>query len=265
MFGEVAKRVRVEIEVSFADDEIRRLQVAEFAQFGIGEGGLPRPAPPLQLEVADAARVERLQLVIGNVCIFQLIWLPKQNPSNIDCDVADSDNHDFLFGEVERTIAKVGMTIVPGHELRRRKAARQIFAGDAKRAVGLRSRGINDGVVIRLQLKDREITADVHASKETERIVPGDSVEDARHVLDLLVIGSNATTDEPERRWKPVEHVDLDRAVGLLEQVISGVEPGRTRADDRDAQRTDDGLHRGCRWVGDYGIKPKRLLDVKSR
>src|SRR5690625_3345155 len=112
MFGEVAKRVRVEIEVSFADDEIRRLQVAEFAQFGIGEGGLPRPAPPQQIDAADVARAEGLQRVIGNVCLFQLLRRPAQNPSNIDCDVADSDNHDFLFGEVECTIAKVGMTIV---------------------------------------------------------------------------------------------------------------------------------------------------------
>src|SRR5690625_7085954 len=81
MFGEVAKRVRVEIEVSFADDEIRRLQVAEFAQFGIGEGGLPRPAPPQQIDAADVARAEGLQRVIGNVCLFQLLRRPAQNPS----------------------------------------------------------------------------------------------------------------------------------------------------------------------------------------
>ena len=53
-----------------------------------------------------------------------------------------------------------------------------------------------------------------------------------------VVVGGNARTHESPRRGQPVEYVDLDRQLLLLEQVAGRVEARRPRADDRDAQGT---------------------------
>ncbi len=51
------------------------------------------------------------------------------------------------------------------------------------------------------------------------------------------MVGSDAGANEPERRRQPVEHVDLDRVIGVAEQVLGSVEAGRPGADDGDAKR----------------------------
>ena len=49
-------------------------------------------------------------------------------------------------------------------------------------------------------------------------------VVDADHSLDVLVIGRHTSSDQPERRGKTVEEIDLHGVLFLLEEGSDGVE-----------------------------------------
>jgi hypothetical protein len=88
------------------------------------------------------------------------------------------------------------------------------------------------------EIRRRHVPAELDAAEETKARVRGNFVEGRGDGLDLLVIGRHAGADEAVRRGHPVEEIDLDDAVLVLQQMVGGVEAGRARADDRDPQRS---------------------------
>ena len=81
-----------------------------------------------------------------------------------------------------------------------------------------------------------EVTADLDVAEEAEAGFGRDPLERARDGLELRMVGRHAEANEPPRCRQPLEHVDLDRHVGV-EQGSGRVEARRPRADDRDPQR----------------------------
>ena len=92
-------------------------------------------------------------------------------------------------------------------------------------------------MVVRPEIGERHVLAEVDAAEEAEAGAGRDLVESIGDELDLLVVGRHAQTHQPVRRRQPVEHVDLDGHAWIAKQVVGDVEPGRSGADDRDTQR----------------------------
>ena len=59
---------------------------------------------------------------------------------------------------------------------------------------------------------------------------------DPSDVLDTLMVRRNAAPDQAEWSRKPVEHVNLDMQIRLLQQIIGCIEGGGTGANDGDAE-----------------------------
>ena len=113
--------------------------------------------------------------------------------------------------------------------------SREILARNAHPPVGLRADRVDDGVVELGEIVVRQVAADLDPAQEPEAGLGGDPLERLRDRLDLRVVGSDAEADEPPGRGQPLDHVHLDRQVGV-EQVSGGVEARRAGADDGDAQ-----------------------------
>ena len=80
-----------------------------------------------------------------------------------------------------------------------------------------------------------EVAADLDVAEEAEARLLGDPLEGARDRLELRMVGRDAEPDEPPRRRQALDHVHLDREVGV-EQRPGRVEAGRPGADDGDAK-----------------------------
>ena len=123
-------------------------------------------------------------------------------------------------------------------------AAGQVLAGDPELAVGRGAVGEDHRVVALGELVGGDVAADLDVAEEAEALAGRGLLVDADHRLDLRMVGRDAGAHQPERRRQAVEHVDLDRHVFALQQVLGGVEAGRARADDRDAERIIGCSHR---------------------
>ena len=161
-----------------------------------------------------------------------------QNARDVDRDVADPDDgHGLRAVGQMHDLAVVGVAAVPGDELRRGKAAREIFTGDSQPAVVRRADGKNDRVVVALDVLHGEIGAEVHVAEEAHPRVFEGLVERRDDRLDLRVIGRHAVADQAVRCMQTFDDVDADRVVLRLEQRIDEKKAGRSGADDGDAQR----------------------------
>src|SRR5262249_10676027 len=81
-----------------------------------------------------------------------------------------------------------------------------------------------------------QVASDLDVAEEAEAGLVGDALEGARDRLQLGMVRRDPEAHEPPRRRQPLDHVDLDGDVGV-EQRARGVEAGRPRAHDCDAQR----------------------------
>ena len=95
----------------------------------------------------------------------------------------------------------VGMAVVPGDELGRGVAARQVLAGDPHAPVGLGTGRVDDLVVVGAQVGDVHVLAELDAAEEAEPRMRGDLVEGRRHRLDLLVIGRDPGPHQADTAW----------------------------------------------------------------
>ncbi len=162
-------------------------------------------------------------------------------------------------GEVELVVGEVGMGVVPGDELGGGVRSGQVLTGNPELAVGGGAVGIDDSVVALGQLLGRDVAADLYVAVKGEAVAGRCLRVDANHRFDLRVVGRHACPHEAERCRQPVEHVDLDGVIGVAEQVLSRVKPGRPRADDGNAKRVfrrTEGAHRAGKGSGVRGLTP---------
>ena len=161
------------------------------------------------------------------------------------------------------SVLEVGVAVVPGDERGRGPRAGQVLAGDAhaagRSARRPRRRRRRRGARARAALTSRPTST---LPKKRKPGLRGDLLEDARDRLDLGMVGRDAEPDEAPRRRQPLDQVDLDRQVGA-EQRAGGVEAGRARADDGDAQ----GAARSSRRRGGRLLvaQPSRSAGVARR
>ena len=146
----LARRLEVLVgdvgEVGRVDDHVHvghRLEVAELAQLQRGEGGLQRAAAPDHHDLLDAARVQRLQRVVGDVGVGQHVGVADQDARDVERDVAVADHDGAPGRQVRRHLLEVRVGVVPADEVDGGDAAGQLLAGNAQRSVGLRADGVD--------------------------------------------------------------------------------------------------------------------------
>ena len=177
--------------------------------------------------------------MVGDVGALELLPGQGEHARDVGRHVAVADHHRALVGEVELQVAVVGVAVVPGHELGRGPAARQLFARDAQLPVGLGADRVDHRVVAVDEVLAGQVDAELDVAEEPELRVDGGLLVDAADGLDVRVVGRHPGADEAPGGGQPVVHVDLSDEVGMLlgrEQLTRGIEAGGAGADDGDSQ-----------------------------
>ena len=117
------------------------------------------------------------------------------------------------------------------------KAAGQLLARDAERAVRLRADGVDHRVVAPHEIGVRDVGAHGDVAEEPTAGAEDGAVERLVQALDLLVVGRHARPEEAPGRGQPLDEVDVGPAA-VAAQLRRGERPGRPRADDGDARAT---------------------------
>ena len=119
----------------------------------------------------------------------------------------------------------IGMPVVPGHERRRRVAARQILSRDVQPPVRLTSDGIDNLIVMLLQFHHLQVAAHLDVSEEPEARIPGRGFIDANHSLGFLVVRSHTVAHQPVGHGHALEHVHVQVQILLFQKGVGSVEP----------------------------------------
>ena len=197
--------------------------MAELAQLQRGERGLQRSAPADDEHLFDAAGVQGLQRVVGDVGSRQDVGVGDQYPRHVQRDVAVAHDDSPPGRQVRCHFLEMGVRVVPAHEVDGRHAAVQVLAGDAQRPVGLRADGVDHRVVAFGQLGGMYVVADHDVAEEPEPRVQRRLLELGADRLDLRMVGRNTGTHQPPRCGQHLQHVDADiRRRRLRRRRISG-------------------------------------------
>ncbi|MBK8230960.1 MAG: hypothetical protein IPK72_10330 [Candidatus Eisenbacteria bacterium] len=230
-------RILIEFRLVGRAGDVGFLHLAEFLDLGIGIGSLGRAAAREHVDVLHLALGQRLHRVVGDVGRHQFTLAAGQDADHVHRDISDADHRDVLLSEIELLLAIVGVGVVPADELGCRVAAREIFTRDAHAAVGLGADGVDDAVVVGLEVQPGEVGAIGYVAKEAEAGVLSHLLVGLDHRLDLLVVRCDAAPHQTEGGRETVVHVDRDREVLGLLQEVRGVEAGGAGTDDCDPQR----------------------------
>ena len=144
------------------------------------------------------------------------------------------------------------MAAVPGDEVGRREAAGELLTVDAEPAVDGRAVREDDGVVVLVQLLDRQVYADLDVAEEADAVGLEHLAQRQGDRLDLAVVRRDAVANQPVRAGQPVDDVDLDPADvrGGLDQRLRGIDARRTTADNCDSKH--------LQWISrDAAVSPE--------
>src|SRR5579864_85375 len=148
-----------------------------------------------------------------------------------------ADDDGLLRIEIEPEMPEVRMTVVPGHEIAGVMAAQESFAGDIHHPADRGSGGQDDGVIAGSQRSHRDALADLDAAKKAKARHLRDTVEYARHLLQLRMVRRDTEADQAVRHGQTFEHVDVN-GLPRSQHGLRGIEAARPSAHDRDAIAT---------------------------
>ena len=97
----------------------------------------------------------------------------------------------------------------------------EVLAGDAEAPVRLRAEGVDDGVVEAPEISVRQIAPDLDVAEEAEAGLQRDPLERRETLFSFGMVGRDAEPDEPPRRRQPLDHVHLDRRIGVEQRAAA--------------------------------------------
>ena len=244
--GEVAQHLQVSpgvgvvffrvLELDRIDADVGPRQLTHLLQLLRRPGRLRRTAAPDDHDLPQGRDTDRLDSRLRGVGRRELLGCEREHARHVERNVPIPDHDSALHVQVEHEVLEIGMAVVPGDELGGRPRAAQVFAGNSETTVALRAERVDDRVVEADQVFVREVPSDLDVAEESEARFGCDSFEGTRNRLQLRVIGRHTEAHEPPRRRQPLDHVHLERHVGV-EQGACRIETRRPRADDRNSQR----------------------------
>ena len=115
-------------------------------------------------------------------------------------------------------------------------ATLEALTGDAQLPISLGACGKAHLVIVAAKIFQLDVFAVFDVAVKSKRVIAGHSVEHAHDLLDLLVVGGDAVTNQTERSWEALEHIDRYTSFQYLEQALGQIKCGRTRPDDGNSQ-----------------------------
>src|SRR5690606_12930930 len=164
-----------------------------------------------------------------------------EDARDVEGDVAVAHHGDRLSRE--RPVARVvGVAVVPAHEIGRAEAARQLDAGDLEPRVAHRPGREDDGVVVPLEVVERDVAAVGDVAEDADVAAVDDGTRRTDAALGARMVGGDAVAHEPVRRGQLLEQVDRHvEAALVLQQDVRGVDPGGSGSHDREAELHETG------------------------
>lgn len=179
---------RVELELARIHDEIDALEMGELLELRRRPLRLHRAAAHEEVDVADTARPQAGERIVGDVRRRQVLRIPPQNPRHVDGDVAGADDRRDRAGKVDRQVEEIRVSAVPGDQRRRGMAPREILPRNPEPAVARTADGEGAGVVMRREIADREVPAQLDVAQEAHPRVERHALEHPHDLLDLGMV-----------------------------------------------------------------------------
>src|SRR4029077_17875548 len=124
------------------------------------------------------------------------------------CDVAVADDDGTAGRQVRGHVLEVRMGVVPTHEVDGGDAAFELFAGNPQRSVGLRTDGVDDGVVVLGDFGRLHVFTDLDVAEEAEARIQRRLLELRADRLDLRMVGCDPGAHQTPRGRQHLQHVD---------------------------------------------------------
>ncbi len=105
------------------------------------------------------------------------IGVGGQDPGDVECDVAVTDDHDPFVAEIDGQFGEFGMAVDPGHCLGSGAGAGQTHTVDVEPAVVGGANRVQHGVMVLEQLGVGKVFSDLHVEIERESAPAADPVE----------------------------------------------------------------------------------------
>lgn len=148
------------------------------------------------MDIGHGRRAETLVDVVGDLRDQKVVRVLGEQSSHVERDVAVADDADGCG--IQRPFAwEVGVTVVPADEVGRAVRAVGIDAGDVEGCVAHRAGGEDDGVVVVLQVIERDVLAEAHVAEQADVAAVDHVAEGVDDALDAGVIGRDSVADEP--------------------------------------------------------------------
>src|SRR5699024_9406002 len=108
------------------------------------------------MDVGDRVGAQAILDVRGDLGGTQVVDVLRKHPGNIEGDVTVADDRDLL--RLQRPGAgHIGVTVVPGDEVRRAVGTGQVDTGAVEIGVPARAAGVEDGVVVCAQVRHGDV------------------------------------------------------------------------------------------------------------
>ncbi len=229
-----ARGMVVELEVGGIDDHLHVVLLPELAQLQGREAHIGGATTGEQVHVADPARGERVEDVVGSVGRLQRRGVLREDACDVEGDVARPEHGHGLRLQAP-TLRDVGVRVVPGHELRGAERSGKLRSRHVERHVAVGSGRDDDAVVRPAELVDRHIDTDLDVAAQPDAGLEEHVVQRVDDLADARVVGGDAVADEPVRCGELLVQVD-GRLRHLRPEQVGGVDARGARADDGDAR-----------------------------
>src|SRR5206468_4208308 len=153
---------RVQVGLVAVHHHLDAGQFTQLTELLGGELGVRGPAPADHVNLANLARVQRVEDGLRYVGRVQLVRVPGQDPGHVDGHVAHADYRDRLGVQGERAGVDVRVATVPVHEVGGGVAAGQVLTGYAEPPVPHRASRVDHRVVRRHQVVAGHVLAEMH-------------------------------------------------------------------------------------------------------
>ena len=183
--------------------------------------------------------------MLGEVRLRKLVRVGHQDACDVECDVAVSDDHRSLAGQIESPIGISRVAVVPGDELGGGVTSRQILARDLELAIPGSTHRVDHCVVMVQEFRMRDVGTHLDVEVAAHGLFRDHGAELVGDAFGSGMIRRHAGAHQSVGSGKPIEHVDLDaRLAGQFHRRIAGCGAG---ADDRHFQRSQFGIDLGHR------------------
>ena len=202
----------IELHIGRVHDDVRIGELAELTQLLGREGRLGGTAAAQDVDVRDLGLGQGVEHVLRHVRVLELGNGLREHPGHIDRDVAHAD-HDDAGGPrdqvLEQRTVGIRVTAVPGHEVRRRDASRQVLAGDPQPPVSRGAVGQDDRVIVGVQVGHRDVGPDADVAQKPDPVLVEHLVQGVADRSDAEVVRSHAVPHQAEGHRQPIEDIHL--------------------------------------------------------